>query len=105
MPESTASKLKPHLLTALTFAAATAVRKALTPIVDYQYPFITFFPAVAFVARYAGFRLAVASVILDAASAAIWFYHPPLILRTPSTSEVIGMSLFVTLGLLIAWLR
>jgi PAS domain S-box-containing protein len=104
MPEATASKLKPYVLTALTFVAATAVRKALTPIVAYQYPFITFFPAVALVARYAGFRFAIASVVLDAVSAAIWFYHPPLVLRTPSVSDVIGISLFIALGLLIAWL-
>ena len=104
MPETTASRLKPYILTALTFVAATAVRKALTPIVDYQYPFITFFPAVALVARYAGFRFAIVSVVLEAVSAAIWFYHPPLVLRTPSLSDVIGISLFVALGLLIAWL-
>jgi PAS domain S-box-containing protein len=104
MPDATPSKFKPYILTVLTFAAATALRMALTPVVNYQYPFITFFPAVAVVARYAGFRFAVASVILDAVAAATWFYNPRLVLRRLSIADVLGMSLFVALGFLIAWL-
>src|SRR5262245_9942063 len=104
MPEATARKPKPYLVTLLTLAVATAARVALTPVLGHQYPFITFFPAVAFVARYAGFRFALVSVVLDALSAGIFFYNPPLISGAISGSDIVGISLFIGLGFFIAWL-
>jgi K+-sensing histidine kinase KdpD len=93
-----------YLVTLLTVAAAGAFRLALEPVVGSQYPFITFFPAVAVVGRYAGFQLAVASVFVSSFLAAILFYDRPLLLTGPALADLIGLALFIALGFFIAWL-
>jgi PAS domain S-box-containing protein len=103
MPVSGASNLKPFVLTLTTLLLATAARMTLTPLVGDQYPFITYFPAVAVVGRYAGFRFSIASVVLSALSAAMLFFHPPLTEQVTS-GDIAGLGLFLVLGFFIAWL-
>lgn len=70
MSTSSRSRLHPWIVTLAALVIAIAVRAALSPMFAGQYPFITFFPAVAVVARYAGFRQAVLAVLVAPVAAA-----------------------------------
>src|SRR5690349_18784727 len=98
------SPLKEGLLCVGIVLVATTARMALTPLFSDQYPFITFFPAVAVIARFTRFPFAVASVFCGAVSAAVFFFHPSRFLAVPSSGDAVGLALFVLVGYFIAWL-
>lgn len=63
---------------ALAIAAAlvaSALRMALTPFLDHQYPYLTAFAAVAFAAWYCGFGPAMITMLMSAVNMWIWL-HP-----------------------------
>src|SRR5262245_49127774 len=60
---------------------ATGLRAALTPLVDDQFPFVTFFPAVLLAAWYGGLGPALLATVLGGVSATFFFLEPALSLE------------------------
>jgi PAS domain S-box-containing protein len=84
----------------LAAVVATLIRAALIPLVGYNsIPFITYFPAVLFVAWYGGFRAATLSIILSTLAADYYFIYPTGSVLIPlNPSDQIALLVFLVVG-------
>ena len=84
-------------------AAAAALRAAIFRAVGGGLPFLTFFPAVIAAALYGGRAAGLLAVALSAFAALLWAepVGTPFVSRP---SDVVGLVMFVLVGLLIVWL-
>src|ERR1051325_6090992 len=92
---------KPYVIVLMTVLISTLFRMALTPLFGVDYPYITFFPPVSVAARYVSARLAVITVFSTAIIAIYFFVRP---VRNLMAGDWVGLALFSTMGLFIAWL-
>ena len=93
--EPKASRLAVYGGVVVIVAAATLLRMALTPIIgSTRVPFITYFPAVLFVAWYSGFRAALLSIVLSEFGAYYFF----LAAAYSFSTDVAGWLLLVLFG-------
>ncbi len=83
-------------------ASAIVIRHLLGPFLGESVPFITFFPAVAIAAWYGGARSAVLTTVLSAAAAWVLFIPPQYSLAVTRRTDLVGLVVFVTMGLVIS---
>jgi len=81
-----------------------ALRGVLDPFIHEQFPFVTLFPAVLLSAWYGGLRPALLAVALSALVAWYFFLTPRFSLELKSVEEMIGLSVFMMVGVAIAYL-
>src|SRR5205823_3855044 len=80
-------------------ALATLVRIWLQSLVGTRYPFVTFFVAAMFTARYAGLGPGLLSLALATLSSA-WFFIPPVhSLAIRDVADLTGLGIFLFVGL------
>jgi PAS domain S-box-containing protein len=79
-------------------AIATALRKLLGPVLGDQAPFVLHWPVVIFAAWYAGAAAGVLATPLSALAVDFFLLEPVYSLRIAHTSQVVGLVLFVLLG-------
>lgn len=85
--------------------AATLLRASLTPIIgETAIPFITYFPAVLFVAWYGGFRPASLCILLSTLAGDYYFIPPLHSFLLPSIGDQVTTLIFVLIALGIALL-
>jgi PAS domain S-box-containing protein len=85
-------------------ALATCVRWLLNAPLEDRVPYATFFFAVAFSAWYGGRGPGLVAVVLGALSAAHFFVAPQNSLLITDPAELLGLGMFIVLGLLITLL-
>jgi two-component system cell cycle sensor histidine kinase/response regulator CckA len=92
------SRTRPYLGAVLITVLATLMRAALVPLIGYQLPLLTYWPAVEIVAYLFGFRPAFISVLLSLVLGRVLFIQPlhPLLFPPPET--VFSSCLFVLFG-------
>ena len=95
--------MKGYIAAVLATAAAAALRLALNPLLGRDVPFITFFPAVAFVAWYGGIGPAAATLALSALTAAYLFISPQFSLVIDALAWA-SLGVFLVAGSMIAML-
>src|SRR5688500_9524088 len=88
-----------YVVAALVVAVATLARALLSPALDHDLPFVTYFPAVVIVSWYGGLRPAILALVLSTLAAALWFLTPTSSLVLPDAAGRLGMALFLVLGL------
>ena len=74
---------------------ALLVRQALNPLVGFDVPFITLFPAVIFAAWFCGIGPSIASVAVGLLAARYLFFQPPHSLSVPNLPQSVDMIAFV----------
>jgi two-component system, cell cycle sensor histidine kinase and response regulator CckA len=85
----------------LVFALGYLGRLALAHVLGFTIPYITFFPAIALSAWYGGFGPGVLITALSASSVLYLFLGAGGI----STADIVGLILFLSIGILISWLN
>jgi PAS domain S-box-containing protein len=104
MVERATSSFKKYSLMFGVVGVAAAIRLALSPVLgETGYPFISFFPAIAVIAHYAGYRAALGSILLSAAAAEYFFVAPIFSFRMNDWGDAAPLLIFLMLGFLIAW--
>jgi len=86
----------------LAVIVATAIRLQLDPLWGDNYPFITFFITMVFVAWYTGFRPSLLVLALSTLLARYLFTSPRYSLLGISLDDVVGLGFFVGISLIIA---
>lgn len=76
------------------------VRTFLTPVLGFQLPFITLFPAIFFAAWVGGFGPSLLATVLGASSSLFLFFPPTSSLSTTEPVTQLGVALFVGAGLI-----
>ncbi len=89
------SRVLRYVLAVLATAAALLIRRALNPALGTSLPYITFFPALVFLAVYCGPGPSLLGVLLSAIGAKYWFLAPLRSFDLPSTPDWIGMLVFL----------
>ncbi len=79
----------------LITCAATLARYAMLPLIGYQFPLLTYWPAVEIVAYFFGFRPALISIGLSLVCGRLLFMRPLHPLLFPPPDEVVAGCLFV----------
>lgn len=87
----------PWLLTAVTLAVATGLRMALTPLWGSGYTFITYYPAIMFIAVANGWRHGIVATLASAALSIGLF----LDLQTSPSEQPMALALFITANVII----
>jgi PAS domain S-box-containing protein len=86
-------------------AAAALLRLALNPLIgENAVPFITFFPAVLFIAWYGGFRAGALGIVLSAVAADYYFVEPVHSFAIRSSADQVTLTVFIVVGFGIALL-
>jgi PAS domain S-box-containing protein len=87
---------------AFTALAALVLRKALSPVLGEQAPYMTLWPAVVFSAWYCGVGPAIVTVFVGIAGVWLWFFHffPSFTLQHPK-EQIAAMASFVVFSCLI----
>jgi len=78
-----------------TIAAALLIRRAVSPLLGSELPYITLFPAVAFCAWYCGVGPSILSTILALIGARYWFIAPVHSLRLENVAATVGILIFL----------
>ncbi len=89
-------------LALLTVAAAAAIRTALERRFGVTPPFITFYPAVTLAALAGGIGPGIAATLLAAAYVDYYVFEPHGRIAIARASDLIGLAIFVAMGLLIS---
>jgi PAS domain S-box-containing protein len=84
--------------------AALLIRFAINPLLGPTVPYLQFFPAILIASWYGGFRPGVLAALLSAAAAYIWFLLPVGVLKIPAPVDLFSLTLFVLVGVGIAFL-
>ena len=87
----------PWLLTTVTLALATGLRVALTPLWGSSYTFITYYPAIMFIAVANGWRHGIIATVLSSALSTGLFLE---IHASPSEQQI-ALALFITANVII----
>jgi two-component system, cell cycle sensor histidine kinase and response regulator CckA len=90
-----------YIISLVLFALSLVGRVALAPLLGDAVPYITFFPCIAASAWYGGAGPGLFTTALSAFSAAYLFFEPGAI----TTSDWVGLTLFLAIGTLISWLN
>jgi PAS domain S-box-containing protein len=98
------SPLASYVIAVAVVAAAALGRWLLNPLLGDTIPYITFFPAVVVAAWYGGLYPALLATLLGAFSAWVLFVRPSLSFGAQTSADVIGLLLFLVMGLAIAGL-
>ncbi|HEX7338055.1 MAG TPA: response regulator [Gemmatimonadales bacterium] len=103
-PDRLLKRLTPHLTALAAVSLLTVVRILLIPVLGYELPFITLFPAVFFAAWYGGLGPAVTATVAGIAMA-LYFFFPPIYSQA-ATGVVgpLGAALFGLIGVAAGWL-
>src|SRR3982750_1517360 len=95
---------KKYTVALVAVAAAMAARALLTPLIGPGVPFITLYPALAFVALYCGFGPGLAATFLGGAAANFIVMEPVLTLTVSSRQESVQIVLFLAMGAFLSWI-
>lgn len=87
----------PSLLTTVTLALATGLRMALTPLWGSGYTFITFYPAIMFIAVANGWRHGIVATLVSSAISILLF----LDIHTSPSEQQMALALFITSSVII----
>ena len=87
----------PSLLTTVTLALATGLRVALTPLWGSGYTFITFYPAIMFIAVANGWRHGIVATLVSSAISILLF----LDIHTSPSEQQMALALFITSSVII----
>ncbi len=93
-----ATLLAGYLLAVAATAAAALLRGLLSHWIGFDLPYITFFGAVMVAAWYGGWRPGMLATGLSAAASAYWFIVPVGQMMLGRAADVVGMLLFVLIG-------
>ena len=92
-----------YLLAGAAVALAAVVRLLMTPLLESTEPYLTFYPAIIMVARYAGLGPGIVASLLSGGLATYFFLEPYGSLRLAHTADRVSMPLLVGFGLIISW--
>jgi signal transduction histidine kinase len=85
----------------VTVAVAALLQRAVWPYIPPS-PELLFFPAVFFVARVAGLRPAILSVVLSVPIIAYWFLPPYRSITVAAVDDILDAGIFVVVGILLS---
>jgi two-component system cell cycle sensor histidine kinase/response regulator CckA len=94
----------PYLVAVGAVAIGLLIRLGLTAIFGFRFPYITLFPAVFFVAWYAGLRATIVATLVAAGSVWLMIVPPAFSLKPLPTQDLVAMVLFVAIGVAVGWL-
>ena len=102
-PSPAEQSWQPWAIALAALAAATLLRMLIEPVLGPGLQFLTYFPAVFVTAAFAGFYPAILVTVLSAGLAQAFFsQHPRLDFGNPSA--VLGLTLFLSIGVGLGWL-
>jgi two-component system, cell cycle sensor histidine kinase and response regulator CckA len=93
-------RLYPYALALAATLLMVAARALLMPVLGFELPFITLFPALFFAAWVGGFGPSLLAAVLGAACAIVLFFPPSYSLATTGPVAQLGVALFVLIGLI-----
>ena len=103
-PDRSLKRLTPHLIALAAVSLLTVVRILLTPLLGYELPFITLFPAVFFAAWSGGLGPALTATAASVGLALYLFFPPSLSFETTGIVAPLGALLFALIGVAAGWL-
>jgi PAS domain S-box-containing protein len=95
-------RLAAYALAVVATAAAALLRALLSRWLAFEFPYITFFGAIMVAAWYGGWRPGLLTTVLSAATTEFWFIDPGDAAEGLRAAEVIGVILFLLIGVLIS---
>jgi PAS domain S-box-containing protein len=104
MPKTTRSALARFGIVPLAVATALLLRFLLWPLLGAELPFLLLWPAVMFSAWYGGFGPGLLATLLSALAAHTFLLEPRLAFVVSDPNGIMGMGLFVLLGVFISLL-
>jgi two-component system, cell cycle sensor histidine kinase and response regulator CckA len=93
-------RLYPYVLAVAATLLMVVLRGLLTPVLGFELPFITFFPALFLAAWVGGLGPALLATLLGAASALLLFFPPVNSLSLGEPVAQLGVALFVLIGVI-----
>jgi len=97
-----ANRLGRHAMALATILVALLIRAILNPFLGEYAPYVTLFPAVAFIAWYCGIGPSILSVVVALLGARFWFVRPVHSLSVPDTPQSVGILAFLLASAVIA---
>jgi PAS domain S-box-containing protein len=94
------SQLASYAIAVACALVAVLARIALTPLWDLKHPLLTFYPAVAVAAWFGGFGPGLLTTLLCAVAGIYLLLPPPYAFVGKNPSELVGVGLFVFIGML-----
>jgi K+-sensing histidine kinase KdpD/CheY-like chemotaxis protein len=98
------AKWKVYTVAVLAAMAGFAARVVFWPVLGDRIPLLTFFPAIVLSSWYGGLRGGVANVLLAALAIDWLFLAPRGSLAINNAGDLIGLVLFVFMGIFVSWL-
>ncbi len=93
-------RLYPYIFALTATLMMVGARGLLTPVLGFELPFVTLFPALFFAAWIGGFGPALLATLLGIVSALYLFFPPPLSVALSEPVTQLGSALFVLSGLI-----
>jgi signal transduction histidine kinase len=90
-----------HAMALAAISVALLIRAALRPFLGESAPYITLFPALAFIGWYCGVGPSVLSVVIAVLGVRFWFLRPAHSLSVPDTPQLFGILTFLLASALI----
>ncbi|MEP7227406.1 MAG: DUF4118 domain-containing protein [Gemmatimonadales bacterium] len=102
--DSPLNRFAPYLLALTAVLLMVAVRILLTPVLGYELPYVTLFPAMFLAAWLGGLGPAVVATAASAGLALYLFFPPSMSLATAGSVAPLGAALFILTGVAAGWL-
>jgi signal transduction histidine kinase/CheY-like chemotaxis protein len=104
-PIAARPSLMRYSIATIAVLVASVLREALNPLIGFEFPLLTFFPAVMVSAWFGGFWPGIVSTILSTAVTVYLWIAPEEASRGVRTGDIVALTIFIGVGVMISALN